>query len=675
MSTQPGVAVVGASLRNFWSLCAIRNLTHFGGGRPIWPVTPTSDQVAGHRAFASVDALPATPAAAIVAVRRDRCPDIVKSLVAIGTTDVVVVSDGFSERGDETGARLQGEIVAACAGTPTRLIGPNCVGFADFTAGICAIAEPIPFRTRPGQVSFITQSGALLSSTLSGFVEEGLGIDWCASVGNGAVVGVPDAIRIAAARSTTSVICAYMEGLAQPAAADEFTSALAAARDAGKTVIILKAGVSDRGRRVALSHTASISGADSVFDAVLAEYGALRAESVDELIRLATVVRLGSKHGRSRRVAVVGSSGGVAALSSDLAQRHHVDLATFSAETVAALTAASGPGSFIENPFDIIGKPGADEKRSDDIYGSVYADPDVGFVVAPFSVNLPDDSPERATHRETFNRLAQLSRTHGVPTLISSVPVTEWTDWAESFRADNPHINLVRGMATTFGALGKVFPAGPPVDPPSGGQDAVASEHESRALLAEAGVPVVRGVTVTATTDLAPAVAGLTPPFAVKVVAPISHKARVGGVRLGAATAAAVAEAIERIDHDVRSHGIDVEGFLVEEMVFGREILVGLNTDALFGAYLVVALGGAATELAAVGTTRRLPVTDEDVVAMLAHVGVTDHPAAVEFVRTLADRFRTGALATAGTVEVNPAIVAADRCVAADALVVTDGRA
>jgi acyl-CoA synthetase (NDP forming) len=678
MDNEAGVAVVGASPRNFWSLCAIRNLAHFGGGRPIWPVTPTSSEVEGHPAFASIDQLPGTPAAAIVAVRRDRCPGLVADLAKLGTPTVVVVSDGFAERADEEGRRLQDELVRACDGFPTRLVGPNCVGVADFTAGLCAIAEPIPFTTRPGEVSFVTQSGALLSSTLSGFAEEGVGIDWCISIGNGATVSVPGAISIAAARATTSVIGVYMEGLPHAGAVEDFTTALAAAADAGKTVIILKSGVSDRGRRVALSHTASISGADAVFSATLAEYGALRADSVDELIRLATVVRLGAKPGRSRRVAVVGSSGGVAALSSDLAQRHGVDLSTFSPETMAALTASSGPGSFVENPFDIIGKPGANEGRSDDIYGAVYRDPDVGFVVAPFSVNLPDDTAERETHRQTFRRLADLAAQHGVPTLITTVPVTEWTDWAQTFRAENPHINLVRGMATTFAALGKIFPAttSATTEPPSAAvAGLVRSEGAARDLLETAGVPVVPGVVIPDGAVAADTVEALRPPFAVKVVAPVSHKAAIGGVELGVA-AQDVDAAIARVRANVLASGLDpgdLHGCLVEEMVFGRELLVGLQSDPLFGRYLVVGLGGAATELAGVAVTSRLPVTTDDIAAMLVTIGVTDSPHTVAFIARAAAQFIAGALADAATVEINPAIISADRCLAADALVVDRG--
>jgi acyl-CoA synthetase (NDP forming) len=673
-----GVAVVGASPRNFWTLCAIRNLTAFGGERvEVWPVTPNHETVMGLTAYPTVAALPGAPAAAVVAVRRESCPAVVRDLGQAGARDVVIVSDGFAERGDEAGAALEAELVRESKAAGIRLIGPNCVGFADFSMGLCAIAEPIPFGIRAGDVSFVTQSGALLSSTLSGFVEEGLGADWCASIGNGAVVGVAEALRLAAKRPTTRVIAAYMEGLPGPEAVPAFRSALTEARDQGKTVVILKSGTSDRGRRAVLSHTASIAGTDAAFTSLLDSLGAIRASSMDDLIRTATVARLGAKPGRARQVAIVGSSGGVAALSSDLATSRGVDLAVFSDETVTVLKQASGPGSFIENPFDIVGKPSADGIGKDAVYEAVYADPNVGFVLAPFSVNFPDDVPERETHRVTFQMLARLADKYQVPTLITSIPVTEWSPWVREFQSANPDVPVVRGLAQCFAALAHLFPGAgtrgqSPAGPAQPGASPALSEEDSRSLLRDAGIPVVPGRAAPTADGAAAAARELRPPYAVKVMAPVGHKMALGGVRLGCTSEADVSAAAAGIREAVLRNGLSpeqIEGFLVEEMVFGREILVGLNTDALFGKYLVVGLGGVNTELADVATTRLLPVTSADVTDMLDRIGLASSRPAHDFITAIAGSFTDGALAVHETVEVNPAIVTATDCLAADAVV------
>jgi acyl-CoA synthetase (NDP forming) len=674
-----GVAVVGASPRNFWTLCAIRNLVAFGGERvEVWPVTPNHENVMGLTAYPSVASLPGTPLAAVVAIRRENCPAIVSQLAQAGAKDIVIVSDGFAERNDEIGQALEADLIRISREAGIRLIGPNCVGFADFSMKLCAIAEPIPFGIEPGDVSFVTQSGALLSSTLSGFVEEGLGADWCVSIGNGAVVGVAEALRLATQRPTTRVIAAYMEGLPGPESVPAFRSALAEARSLGKAVIILKSGTSDRGRRAVLSHTASIAGTDAVFTSLLESLGAIRVASMDELIRTATVARLGAKAGRARRVAIVGSSGGVAALSSDLATSCDVDLAVFSPETTAILEQASGPGSFIENPFDIVGKPSSDGIGKDTVYEAVYADPNVGFVLAPFSVNFPDEIPERETHRVTFQMLARLADKYQVPTLITAIPVTEWSPWLRGFQASNPHVPVVRGLALCFSALAHLFPSAPAATPaPAGvasGPVSVLSEEASRKLLEDAGIPVVAGRAAQTVDGAAAAARELRPPYAVKVMAPVGHKMALGGVRLGCASVTDVASAAESIRQAVLANGLppdQLEGYLVEEMVFGPEILVGVNSDPLFGKYLVVGLGGTNTELADVATTRLLPVTAADVTDMLARIGLASSRPAHDFVLAMARSFTDGALAEHQAVEVNPAIVTRTYCVAADAVVYT----
>ena len=678
---QLGVAVVGASPRNFWTLCAIRNLVAFGGERvAVWPVTPNHENVMGLPAYPSVESLPGRPRAAVVAIRRENCATVVSQLAQAGATDIVIVSDGFAERGDTTGQALEADLARLSKDAGVQLIGPNCVGFADFSMGLCAVAEPIPFGIQRGDVSFVTQSGALLSSTLSGFVEEGLGADWCVSIGNGAVVGVADALRLAAQRPTTRVIAAYMEGLPGPESVPAFRAALIEARDQGKVVIILKSGTSDRGRRAVLSHTASIAGTDAVFTSLLESLGAIRVASMDELIRTATVARLGVKAGRARRVAIVGSSGGVAALSSDLATSCGVDLAVFSPETTSILEQASGPGSFIENPFDIVGKPSSDGIGKDAVYEAVYADPDVGFVLAPFSVNFPDETPERETHRVTFQMLARLAGKYQVPTLITSIPVTEWSPWLHEFQESNPHVPVVRGLALCFSALAHLFPLAPVAAPvpagPASSSPSVLSEEASRKLLADAGIPVVAGRAAQSIDGAVAAARELQPPYAVKVMAPVGHKMALGGVRLGCASVTDVASAAESIREAVLASGLppdQLEGYLVEEMVFGPEILVGVNSDPLFGKYLVVGLGGTNTELADVATTRLLPVTAADVTEMLVRLGLASSRPARDFVLAMARSFTNGELAVHQAVEVNPAIVTRTQCVAADAVVYPAG--
>lgn len=667
------VAVVGASPRNFWTNCAITNLRHFDPELAVVPVTPNHETVGDLPAVASVEQLEGTPRAAVIAIRREASVEAVRTLTAKGTPDIVLVSDGFGERGDELGRALQAELVDIVSGTGTRLWGPNCVGFADFTEGVCAIAEPVWLDTVPGPLSIVSQSGALVSALLAAAREENLGVDFCVSTGNGAVFGVPQALELALRRPTTRIVGVYLEGVSAEAL-PAFVHALETAQELGKQVVVLKSGVSDRGRRAVMSHTASIAGTDTVFAELLRQYGVLRADGMDELMRLVTLSLLGVGAGRPRAVAVLGGSGGAAALCSDLAEKHGVELAVFADRTVSRIRELAGPGSFIDNPLDVIGVKRREGDES--INGTVFQDPNSGLVLMPWSVQFPSERPEQAVHTWNWNDLAQLSARHQVPLVITSMAPLPSTEFSRDYQQRNPHVAVVQNLALTFAALAKLFPA-------VGGQAAahaapaavegrVLSEADSRELVEAAGVPAVRGVRVPRGADPAELAAELRPPFAVKVIAPVSHKMRIGGVVLGVSSVGELATAVKQVEDAVVDAGLPasaVEGCLVEEMVFGREVLVGLNTDVALGRYVVVGLGGSATELANRSTTRRLPLRPGDVDDLLAGVGIGSHARLARLVEDLCAAFTDGSLAGYETVEINPVIVTADECWAADAVV------
>lgn len=665
------IAIVGASPRNFWTTCAIHNLRTLNPDLDVLPVTPNHEVVNDLPTVADVGSLSDAPRAAVVAIRREGAVEAVRELTRMGTLDIVLVSDGFGERGDELGHRLQTELVDIVSGTGTRLWGPNCVGFADFTERLCAVAEPAWLDAFPGSVSIISQSGALLSAFIAAATEEHLGVDFCASTGNGAVLGVPEAVDIALRRTTTSVVCVYLEGISQkqlPA----FREALDYAREVGKQVVVLKSGVSERGRRAVLSHTASIAGTDSVFSELLREHGALRVDGIDEMMRLVTLSRLGAKSGRPRSVSVLGGSGGAAALCSDLAERYGVDLTVFAESTVQRIGELAGPGSFVDNPLDVIGVKRAQGDES--INSNVFGDPNTGLVLMPWSVQFPSETAHESVHTWNWDDLARLSSEHRMPLVITSMAPVPETTWVRDYRTRHPHVGVVHNLRLTFSALAKLFPADEPRPAARGAESdqRVLDEAGSRELVASAGVPVVGARKVGSADDISEAARGLIPPFAVKVIAPISHKSRIGGVALGINQVADLPETAKRIERNVTAAGLapgEIEGYLIEEMVFGSEVLIGLNTDPVLGKYVVVGIGGTATELANRSLTRRLPLQPGDAEQLLGAAGIAGNQAALEALTAICESFANSTLSDYQTVEINPLIVAPTGCWAADAVV------
>lgn len=445
-----GAALVGASDASFWMRWAVRNLESYGYKGDIWPMNPRHAEVFGRPAYPSITDVPGTPRHVIVAVGTAGCVEVVRQAAAMGAENIAVITNGFAEGPhDLEGVALQRELVDACAGASTTLYGPNCVGYADFSDDVCFIAEPIPPRLRAGSVSYLSQSGALVSAGLGALHEDGLGIDWCVSLGNAARLDVAGALARCVERPTTDIICLFAETLGPRLEA--VAAVLDAARNAAKPVIVLKVGRTAQGTRAALTHTASVAGDDEDVDAFLRRHGAIRVDTIDEMARVATVARLVPPDRRGRGVAVMGSSGGLAGWSADLAARHGVELARLAPETVDRVAEMAGPLSFIENPFDLAGLPSS-RHTTEDIYDCVAADPAVGVLV------YPDDSPDNEMHRESIWMMRRVAHRSGTPVLVPSLAQAAWTPWIDERRADDPMVVIVQGLDVTFQALRHFFP-------------------------------------------------------------------------------------------------------------------------------------------------------------------------------------------------------------------------
>lgn len=677
-----GVAIVGASENNFWTGHALRNLGLFGYQGEIWPVNPNYDTVAGLTAYPALADIDGTLDAVVVAVAAHRCPEIVRQAVARGAQDLVVVADGFAERDpDGPGAALQRELVAAC-GPQTRLYGPNCVGFADFRRNLCAIAEPLPVRQEPGDISVVSQSGAIVSTAMAAIAEDGGGLDWCVSLGNAAQFGVARAIDYACQRGTTRVICLYIESLGSEPGS--LRAALTRAAQQGVRVVMLKSGRTDRSARIALSHTASVAGDDVQVDAFLKAYDVLRVDSFDELARVAVLARLGRRPAAPPSVVIIGSSGGQAAVASDLATRDGLDLARLSEETRKVLRESVAPGSFIENPLDLVGRPGA-KASIGQVYSTVFSDETVGFALSPWSVVFPDESDGRRFHRASIQLAADTARESGTPAVITSLAMVPWTDWMLALRRDNPHVAVVRGIETTIRALSRLFPARPDSAPdapaaaaPMTGA-AVLGEIRGRQVLEELGLPVAAGRPCANADEAVAALQQLAPPVVVKLdLRGVPHKDQVGAVTVGCRTGAEVREAVAASLRRLATHGIaadQVLGILVEEQLTGTEVLVGLSRSGL-GSFLTVGAGGTRAAAGSAARTLLLPAPRAGIEAAAApfigpaRLGDAGADAAVDLIERLCAQFDTGGLAGYTTVEVNPLFVSADRAAIADVLLV-----
>lgn len=689
------IAVIGASERNFYTSWALRNLAAFDFDGEVYPVHPSATEVLGLRCYPSVAELPEDPELGIVGIRASACLEAARQLAARGCRTVVVLSDGFRESATPEGERLERELVDWARDASVTLIGPNGVGVGDRPGRVMPIAEPVPLDLKAGPVSIVSQSGGMLSTIMAGLAWERAGVDLCISVGNGAAFDVLDAIDAATQRDTTEVIVAYLEGLGrEPGKLD---AVLERVRTSGKRLVAIKPGTSATARRLVESHTASLTGPDATVRAVLADRGVALVDCIEDLVRAGRLARLFAV-GAPVRIAVLGSSGGAASVTSDLAETNHVALSGFSAATQDALAALVPESGFVGNPIDLSGRSGGDEVDSDRIYGQIAADETVDALVVPFSATLPDETPPRTAHRTYLESLAEISERHGKPLIISSVAAQRGNAWLTDFEKRHPTTAVVEGLRTTLAAIGALspppglVPSRAPADAsdardgaPLPNAGAVLSEAEGRERLEAAGFAIVPGRAFVADAILLDLItagtAGLAFPLVVKAILPgVTHKAAIGGVVVGCANESEVVDAVGSLQRASRESGAVMTGVLLEEMVSGTELLVGLTRDPLYGPALTVGLGGALAEVGTMHGTAVLPFADRDAVhALLVRAdlaGLIERSAAgaqfVDQLFALGAAFVDGPLADLATVEINPVFLTGDgRALAADVLAIT----
>jgi acetate---CoA ligase (ADP-forming) len=672
-SVAPGVAIVGARDDNLWTYLLFSNLERFGTTE-IWPVSRTRPTVRGRKTHADLDDLPRRPEVAVLAVAATGAVPAVRQAVALGVPHIVLISDGFAERGTPEGRRLQDELVESVSGTGSRLYGPNGVGFADFRNGLLPLGAPIPPELTHGPVSVVSQSGSLCTSIMGGLAEDGVGVDWCVSVGNGATFDVLDAFEASLDRPDTTVICSYVESFGGVGGRARLEAILARANERGVRVVVAKSGSSAVGVAIARSHTAAVAGPDRLVDEVLQRHGVLRARSMEELSRAASICAYLASRERAAAapgsaggpggLAIIETSGGAAALLADIVSQEGVGLATFGEATRQALAAVAPDAAYVSNPIDLTASP----KPYDEVteaFRRVYADDAVGCVLIPYALTFPVNDDERATHKRSLDRYADLGASTGTPIIVSTLSEFAWTDWAHDFRRRHPEALLVRGVVSTVRVLSRLYPQQPVEAPaPAVPVGDAADGHTAREVLQGVGAPVPPAVFVPRDEAgaLADAVRGLRFPVAVKVVAEgLLHKAQVGGVRIGCADPEEVAVAGREILAAAHGYGLDarVRGVLVEEMVSGPELFVALDHDPWFGRFLVLGSGGGQAEHRGDAQILALPADVESIRAALPPglVPVPHVNAVVRLVHRLGSEFLDGSLSGWSMVELNPVMI------------------
>ncbi|HKG93504.1 MAG TPA: acetate--CoA ligase family protein [Gemmatimonadaceae bacterium] len=375
------IAVVGASRSpDTIGHQVVANLVRHGFTGAVYPVNPSAAAVHSIRAYPGVAALPDVPDVAVVVVPKQHVLGVAEECGRLGVRGLVVISAGFKETGPE-GMERERELMAVVRRHGMRMVGPNCMGVINTDPAVSMNATFAPTMPPFGRAAFVSQSGALGVSVLDYASEYGIGIAQFVSMGNKPDVSGNDVLLEWEHDPAVDVILMYVENFGNPRRFLEIASRISRR----KPIIVVKAGRSTVGARAASSHTGALAASDAAVDALLAQAGVLRADSVEELFDMAMAFT-GQPLPRSRRTAVLTNSGGPGILAADALERVGLQVVELAPQTVERLRPLFPPEASVRNPLDMIASANAAGYRA--ALGAMLADPGVDSVVAIFTPPL-----------------------------------------------------------------------------------------------------------------------------------------------------------------------------------------------------------------------------------------------------------------------------------------------
>lgn len=591
------VAVVGAS-PNDPSRMGTRtlfDLVQAGWQGEIWPVSSRHEELYGLPVRRSLRDLPAAPDVVLARTPAAGVEALVDDALAVGARFLVVLASGFAEAG-EGGHAAQGALVARARRGGLRIVGPQSIGFVNAAARLPLSMSQIMerFQLRPGPVALLAQSGAMaIALAVRGQQDLGLDFGLVATFGNAADVTPVQALDWLATQPATRVTGLYMEGLDDAAA---FAQAVQRCRAAGQRVVVLRAGLSQRGAAAVASHTASMSGDADAFRALCRQLGVVLCEDAEDFLWTLKALAAPAPAG-APRVAFASISGGACALWADQCERRGLVLPALEPAQAQALAARLPSFLAPANPLDL-GPAVFDDAAFEGALTGLAAGPGFNLLV----VYLFTSSPSLMGGLHKVRLLEAVARRAGRPLWVvwEAATAEEWAALAAS-----PVLVAFRDLGRAAATLARLAQA-----EPGAGHEAVPAaataaprldtEPAVKDWLRAAGLSVPRGrlcADAAAAQDFA---AGCPAGVAVKIVAPeLPHKTEVGGVELCAAGEAGTAHA--RVLQQVRERRPEVlpQGVLVEERVTeaGLELVLTVRRDAAMGLVTLIGRGGTAVEV------------------------------------------------------------------------------
>ncbi len=607
------------------------NILKGGYKGTLYPVNPKAVSVASVRAYPTISDIPDALDLAMIILPPHHAMAAVREAIAKGVKGIVIVSAGFKEIGGE-GLEIEKKITALCREANVRLVGPNCLGVINPSSDVRLNASFSTRMPKSGNVSFMSQSGALCTAVLDFAADREFGFSKFVSIGNKADVDEVDLLRYFHEDPNTEVILIYVEELQRGQAFIKAAREITGGDYQPKPILVIKSGRTSAGAQAAASHTGSLAGSEAVYDAIFAQSGIIRVESIDELFDFATAFAYKNENalGKMRRkvplgnrVAIVTNAGGPGIVATDMTVVSGLELAKFSEETIKSLKNHLPVTANFHNPVDVIGDAAQD--RYENALAAVIRDEGVDgalVILTPQSMTNAMGTAEavvriaRRSHKPIlccFMGIIDVSsgvkylQAHGIP--VYPFPenaakafgaIYRYSRWlnrpelaAYNFKHDK---QCARDIIEASLAAGKTY----------------LGELEGTRLLKCYDFNVLPTELAKNAADAVRLADEMGYPVVMKIVSSqIIHKSDAGGVKINLADAAAVENAFEAIVNNAKAFNAEaqIDGVLVQKMApKGQEVILGANRYAQFGHLLMFGSGGILVEVFKDVTFRLAPI-------------------------------------------------------------------
>jgi acyl-CoA synthetase (NDP forming) len=669
----------------------------------LYLVSRTTKEIHGRRTYGSLSELPGPVDLAILNTPAEAVPELVEECGRRGIKAALVIASNFAEARGPAGTALQEKLRRVAAAHDIALCGPNCEGllntFQPFAGSFSPSVENkgvalTPTIDRGVRVGVTAQSGALSFAFLPRAQGRQLAFSYVVSTGNEACLQTSDYVDFMLADGRTDIVLMYVEGIGRP---ERFLEVAARAADLGKPLIVAKPGRSEAARRAARSHTGSLAGEARATEAVLREYGVVRADDIDSMLDTALAFSY-RKLPRGKRVAIISASGGGAVWMAETLAAHGFELPPLDAATRAAVEALLPSYGSAQNPVDVTAQAIRDVGYAR-IIELVAQSPLIDLIVVvgslayEYGIEKDRDALERVvsacakpvafcTFTTASPRAIELLASAGIPAFVSMPSCARalsaladyaafQTRWVRDRGARQP----VDGAAPRIAATRARIPL----------YVTALCEAEAKTVLASYGVPRPPERLVHTPDEAVAAAQAIGYPVALKAQSPkLLHKTEAGAIALSLATDemmhAAWADMAPRI-----AGTPELRGMLVQKMAPpGVEVIVGVARDEQFGPMILCGLGGILVEALDDVVMAPVPVTRERALELIASLrgarilgGVRGRPpadtGALADLIAAVSRFAAEHADRIAEVDLNPVIVHAHGLSVVDALIIPRG--